>query len=171
MRPVSRSQRQQHLWRVCAISLVLATACFGAQGRRGGSPPRANIHTIIPVECTNGYFEWQVLGFLYSHRCAHPSPRSAASCRNPSSTLMPVTLECTTQPALSALQKARDELMNLLSHAWKACIINRTCEHGPLHGWGACRRAGQAGPVTRLMSCTEQELRTYRCCTSCHGSL
>lgn len=27
---------------------------------------------------------------------------------------------------------------------------------------GACRRAGQAGPVTRLMSCTEAELRTYR---------
>ncbi len=88
---------------------------------------------------------------------------------HPLSRLLPFA--CNTRPALSASQKARDELMNLLSHAWKACIINRTCEHGPLHGWGACRRAGQAGPVTRLMSCTEQELRTYRCCTSCHGSL
>jgi len=25
----------------------------------------ANVHTVVPVECTNGYFEWQVLGFAY----------------------------------------------------------------------------------------------------------
>ena len=36
-----------------------------------------------------------------------------------------------------------------------ASPVLSTCTH-------ACRRAGQAGPVTRLMSCTEEELKTYR---------
>ena len=24
-----------------------------------------SIHTVVPVECTDGYFEWQVIGLAY----------------------------------------------------------------------------------------------------------
>ncbi|CAL8472223.1 g11765 [Coccomyxa elongata] len=68
---------------------VLVLCCLGSYTQ--ASHPKHKVHTIVPVECTNGYFEWQILGFIYS-----------------------------------------------------------------------ARRAGQEGPITRLMSCTEEQLKDYK---------
>ena len=39
---------------------LMALALISAQGAEHPS-----IHTVVPVECTDGYFEWQVIGLAY----------------------------------------------------------------------------------------------------------
>ncbi|CAL8472254.1 g11796 [Coccomyxa elongata] len=71
------------------LVIALATASFWKTQCAPLQP--ANIHTVVPVECTHGYFEWQVIGLAYSFK-----------------------------------------------------------------------RAGQPGPLTRLMSCSEEQLKDYK---------
>lgn len=47
------------------LVIVLATA--GLWKTQCAPLQPANIHTVVPVECTHGYFEWQVIGLAY--RC------------------------------------------------------------------------------------------------------
>ena len=43
---------------------LLITAVLAA-GTMCAAAAKANIHTVVPVECTEGYFEWQVIGLAY----------------------------------------------------------------------------------------------------------
>jgi hypothetical protein len=53
---------------ICVATLVQALAAEPAQQQpEGRAKATASIHTVVPVECTDGYFEWQVLGLAY--RC------------------------------------------------------------------------------------------------------
>jgi hypothetical protein len=47
-----------------ALPLIIFTAVL-ALSAACAAAAKANIHTVVPVECTNGYFEWQVIGLAY----------------------------------------------------------------------------------------------------------
>ena len=53
---------------LCLLGVVLHALAISAQA------PAATVHTVITTEC-GGYFSWQTLGLVYSHRKAgQPGP-------------------------------------------------------------------------------------------------
>lgn len=50
------SVKQQQLFLLAVIALAFNPI-------QGAEHP--SIHTVVPVECTDGYFEWQVIGLAY----------------------------------------------------------------------------------------------------------
>ena len=54
---------------LAARLLLLAAACAVVVAGQGSAAAKASIHTVVPVECTHGYFEWQVLGLAYRCYC------------------------------------------------------------------------------------------------------
>lgn len=51
----------------CRTGWLLAVLLCMSRAVSALPAEKETVHTVIPVECTSGYFEWQILGFLY--RC------------------------------------------------------------------------------------------------------
>lgn len=63
-----------------AVAIAVVMAVIGkAQLSRA---QLANIHTVVPVECTHGYFEWQVIGLAYRYMPVSPSAPVLMCCHH-----------------------------------------------------------------------------------------